>query len=112
MNTQYSMEVHYTVTYSDGGAHVRAEAHNEDGLYFSNDETVAVDDPYGALAHHAAYNELREWSREAVMTDAGVRVLESDRAWLPYHVELKKVVADVRSELDAVVGAYDMADES
>ena len=112
MSYQSKMEVHYTVTYSDGGADVRAEAHNEDGLYFSNDETISIGDPCECLAHHAAYNEPREWSRTAYMTDAGVRVQDSNGAWVPYHTELKKVVEEVTAELDAVVGSWDMEDPS
>ena len=112
MNIQSKMKCYYTVTYSDGGATVLVEAHNDEGLYFSSNETVVLDDPFGALAHHAAYNEPREWSRDAYLTDAGVRVEIADRVYVPYLVELKTVVADVTAELDDVVGAWATADES
>jgi len=112
MSYQDQLAVHYCVTYNDEGADVRAEVHNDEGLYFSNNETVVVDDPFGALAHHAAYNEPREWSRDAYLTDAGVRVEIADRVYVPYLVELKTVVADVTAELDDVVGAWATADES
>ena len=111
MNIQSEMEVHYYVTYSDGGATVRAEAYNEYELYFSNEDTVVVDDPDGVLFDYA-YAEPREWGRTAYLTDAGVRVEDSDGAWVPFYTELKTVVADVSEELDALVGAWDMESPS